>query len=127
MMSRVKSFLTRRLKSFKYAFNGIKFVFKTQINFKIHLFAALVAIVLGFWLKINYYEWLILIIIIFFVLIAETFNTIVEKIMDYINPNFDEKIGIIKDLAAAAVLIAAILSIIVGLVIFLPKILKIIF
>ncbi len=126
-MSRVKSFLARRMKSFKYAFNGLNFVFKTQINFKIHLVAAIFAIVSGIWLKINYFEWLILIIVIFFVLIAETFNTVVEKIMDYINPDFDEKIGIIKDLAAAAVLLAAILSIIVGLIIFLPKLLQLIF
>ena len=126
-MSRVKSFLARRMKSFKYAFNGLNFVFKTQINFKIHLVAAIFAIASGIWLKINYFEWLILIIVIFFVLIAETFNTVVEKIMDYINPDFDEKIGIIKDLAAAAVLLAAILSIIVGLIIFLPKLLQLIF
>ncbi len=121
-MSRVKSFLTRRMKSFKYAFNGLIIVFKTQTNFKIHIIAALSAIAMGIWLKISYCEWLILTIIIFFVLIAETFNTIIEKIMDYINPNYDKKIGIIKDLAAAAVLLAAILSLVIGAIIFLPKI-----
>ncbi len=125
-MYRVKSFLNRRMKSFKYAINGLKFIFTTQTNFKIHLTAAAITIALGLYLNINLIEWSILALTIFLVLILETINTVIEQIMDYISPQFDKKIGLIKDIAAAAVLLSAIMAVIIGFIIFLPKILNLI-
>ncbi len=121
-MSRLKSFLIRRIKSFSYAINGLKFIIKTQVNFIIHLIAATTAVILGIILRINTCEWAILTLTIGLVLFAETVNTVIEQIMDFVSPEFNKKVGLIKDLAAGAVLVTAIISVIVGMIIFLPKI-----
>ena len=124
-MSRVKSFLIRRIKSFKYAINGLKYVVNTQTNFKIHLTAAAISIALAAILKISTLEWISLTMTIFFVLICETINTVIEQIMDYLSPNFDKRVGLIKDIAAAAVLLSAIMAVVVGTIIFLPKLIAV--
>ncbi len=123
-MSRLKYFLIRRAKSFKYAAKGLVFIFKTQPNFVIHTIAGALAVAMGFYFEISRSQWLVLVLTIGFVMFAESVNTAIEKICDRISPEFDREIGLIKDVAAASVLIAAISAIVVGLIIFLPQIAK---
>ena len=110
-----------RLKSFGYAMNGIREVIKSEMNMRIHLAASLLVIIMGLIFSINWIEWIFIIICIVLVLSAEIANTIVERYLDTFYPEFNPKVGIIKDMAAAAVLILALGSLIVGLIIFLPK------
>ena len=107
--------------SFKYAFEGIKLTLKNEPNFKIQLFLAVLSIILGFFFKITKTEWLILTTVIFMVLLLELINSSIEALVDMISPERNEKAKIAKDTAAGAVLIASILSLIIGAIIFLPK------
>ena len=116
--------IKRRIKSFKYAFQGLFYVVKTQTNMLLHLLATIVVIAAGFFYKISTTEWLFLILSIALVLVSEIVNTAIEEIVNFISPNYHKKAGLIKDLGAAFVLLAAIFSIIIGLIIFLPKILE---
>ncbi len=113
--------------SFKYSINGVKYVFTTQRNIIIQLIFGILAVILGFVFKISLFEWLILSITIFLVLFAEFMNTAIETTVDLITEEYNEKAKIIKDVAAGAVLITAVNSIIVGLIIFLERIIKLIF
>ncbi|NVN96189.1 MAG: diacylglycerol kinase family protein [Bacteroidetes bacterium] len=120
-----KSFqLKNRLKSFIYAFKGVKFVFLSQHNMWIHIVLAFIAVTLGFVLGINIFEWVAVIFSIGFVLSMEIFNSAIETLVDLTSPNYNEKAGKIKDMAAGAVLISAITTAIIGAIIFIPKILN---
>lgn len=111
-----------RIRSFGYAFAGLKRFFLTEHNVWIHSVAAILAIILGFLLKISALEWVGVLFVMGLVLVAEAFNTCIEKIMDRVVPGQDEIVKYVKDLAAGAVLIAAIIAAIIGVIIFLPKI-----
>ena len=87
---------------------------------------AFAAILLGFIFKISHTEWIGFCICIALVLSLELINTSIEKTIDLLHPDFNERAGEIKDMAAAAVLVAAIISVIIGLIIFIPKILELI-
>lgn len=113
--------MKNRLKSFGYALNGLREVVKSEMNMRIHLLAAFAVIIMSLVYSINWVEWMFVIICIVLVLSAEIANTIVERYLDTFHPEFNPKVGIIKDMAAAAVLILALGSLIVGLIIFLPK------
>jgi len=115
-----------RLKSFSYAFNGIKYAILTQHNFYIHIFLTTIAILLGFLLKINNNEWIAIIIVIGLVISAEIFNTAIEEIVNLVSPEKNKKAGIIKDLAAGAVLTLATVALITGIIIFLPKLIALV-
>lgn len=108
--------------SFSYAWDGLKAVFRTEHNTWIHLALTFVAIILGFILKISKGEFLAIIIAMTMVWVAEIFNTAIEKTMDFISKEKHPQIKLVKDLAAAAVLITAISAVIVGAIIFIPKI-----
>lgn len=112
----------RLMRSFKYAFTGIKYVLKTQPNMKVHSVVGLIAIAGGFFFHISESEWLALVIVIGFVLILEVVNTAVETLVDLYTEEFHYLAKISKDTAAGAVLLMALVSIVVGLIIFLPKI-----
>ena len=99
---------------------------KNEHNSRIHFLAAIIAITMGIILKINTYEWSLLIIVIGIVFLTELLNSSLETLADAVNPEWNEKIRKVKDYAAAAVLISAIISIIVGAFIFIPKILELI-
>lgn len=118
-----KTQIERRLKSFNYAFKGLAFVVRTQTNMQIHLIATAIVIVAGIFFKINSTQWLFIILAIALVLISEIINTAIEEIVNFISPEHNKKAGLIKDLGAAFVLLAAIFSVIVGIIIFAPKIL----
>ncbi len=109
--------------SLKNAINGILYIIKNGKNIKIQLVFAILAIIAGVVLKINSIEFLILILTIFFVLVSEFMNTAIENLSDLYTTEYNEKIKIIKDVGAGAVTLAAMASICVGLIMFLPKIL----
>jgi diacylglycerol kinase len=111
------------LKSFAFAWNGLKVCFETETNFKIHLFFAAITILLGINFHLSQTEWLIVAICITVVLITEMLNTAIEKLCDVVEPEFHQGIKQVKDIAAAAVLVAAFMSTVIGVIIFLPKIL----
>jgi len=112
--------ISERIKSFSYAFKGLAAMMHNQHNFYIHITLTLIALVLAYILDITKTELLFIIVAIGMVLSAEVFNTAIEKLTDLVQPNHDPKAGIIKDLAAAAVLITAICALIIGLIIFTP-------
>lgn len=114
--------ITKRLLSFKFASEGIVHLIKTQHNAWIHLVALVTATILGFYYTISSMEWCILIICFGLVLSAEAFNSAIETLADKVEPNLDPKIKTTKDLAAGAVLLTAIASLIIGGIIFIPKI-----
>lgn len=116
--------LTKRLKSFVYAINGIKTLVKEEHNSWIHLLAAGIVIIGANYFKLNTFEWVAIIISIGVVFTAELVNTAIENIANFLTTENNNKIKIIKDLSAAAVLISALMSLIIGAIIFLPKILK---
>lgn len=109
-------------KSFSYAINGLRRSIKTELNFKIHLSAAVFVVVAGWCFDISTLEWLALVICIGSVLAAELINTAIEALVNLVSPDFNVKAGVVKDIAAAAVLVSAIMSLVVGLIIFVPKI-----
>ena len=115
-----------RLRSFVYAIKGIKLAFITQHNFQIHICLAIVALLLGLLLKISLLEWVSIIIVIGIVLTTELLNTAIELLVDHVSPERNKTAGIIKDLAAGAVLLSAIAALLVGAIIFLPKIINLI-
>lgn len=109
------------LKSFGYAFNGLKVVLSSQQNFWIHLIVVCIVVIVGVSSGLTTNEWCIITISIFMVLALEVVNTAIEILVDFISPGFHEQAGIVKDIAAAAVLLSAIGAVIVGLIIFLPR------
>lgn len=114
--------MKRLLLSFGYALAGIKAVVRTEKNMQIHLFVAVLVIVLGFIFHISVSEWLAVIICIGLVFSAETMNTAIEKLVDLVSPERKPQAGNIKDIAAGGVFLAAMISVVVGIVIFLPKV-----
>jgi len=125
-MNSDKFSLKTRLGSFKFAFHGLWLLVKNEHNSRIHFLAAIIAITMGIILKIDPYEWSLLIIVIGIVFLTELLNSSLETLADFVNPEWNEKIRNVKDYAATAVLISAIISIIVGAFIFIPKILDLI-
>lgn len=110
------------VKSFKYAFQGLRTAINNEPNFRIQIFLALLAMLAGALLKLSLLEWLFLTFTIFFVLILELLNTVLENVVNIASPEINPYAKIAKDVSAAGVLMAAILSIIVGIILFLPKI-----
>jgi len=118
----ILEYIKGRLKSFKYAFKGLFYTISTQKNMLIHLIATVLVIIAGFYFKVTITEWLILILTIIYVISAEFINTAIEEIVNFVSPNFHPLAGRIKDIAAAVVLFSAIFAVIVGAIIFIPKI-----
>ena len=120
-MKQSKFSIVKRLLSFKFAFQGVKLLFKEEHNSWIHLLLTVIAIILGVWLKISVLEWVLIVFCIGFVFVAEIINSAIENVCDFISPEKHSMIKRIKDLSAAAVLFSAVTSLIVGSLIFLPK------
>ena len=112
------------IEAWKNAFSCIAHGFKTQRNLKIQLVAGIVVIILGIILKISNAEWAVLMLSVFLVLGTEMMNTAVEAAVDLCTEEYHEKAKIAKDVAAGAVLMVAIISLICGLIIFIPKIIN---
>lgn len=120
----MRQYLFGRLKSFIPAIQGIFQLVKYEKNAAIHTVATILVVVFSFVFQINIYEWLFVLLAISLVWITELINTSIEKITDLIQPNLHPTAKIIKDFSAGAVLIAAIFSIVVAILIFIPKIIN---
>ena len=114
----------RLTNSFKYAFEGIVQAYIGEQNLKIHTVIACLVILFGFILKISYVEWLVCLILIGLVLMAEFFNTSIEYLVDLASPEVHPLAKATKDTASAGVLMMAIISAIIGLIIFVPKLIS---
>lgn len=110
------------INSFKYAFQGLVTSFKTERNMRIHIVIMILVIVAGILFKITALDWIICIILFAIVIAGELFNTAIETLVDMYMPYKNEKAKIAKDVAAGAVFVLAIASAIIGLIIFVPKI-----
>lgn len=114
--------LKQRIKSFSYAFNGLRLLILHEHNARIHAVAAIGAIAMGWYYQIAVYEWIAIIFAIALVVAFEIVNSAIEKLADVVSPHYQPGIKKVKDLAAAAVLVAAIAAFVIGLIIFIPKI-----
>jgi diacylglycerol kinase len=114
--------MKKRIKSFGYAGRGIRVVFGTEPNMKIHIVIAILVIAGGFVFEISISEWISCLLCIGLVVGMEMMNTAVENVVDLASPKLHPLAGKAKDIAAGAVLICAILSVIIGLLIFVPKV-----
>ena len=114
------------IKSFSYAFSGIKFCFKSQLNFRIHSGLTIIVLIFSIVFDISAFEWIAVCFCIAFVITMEMLNTAIEKLCDVVHIEIHPGIKKVKDIAAGAVLIAAFFSLITGIVIFLPKIISLI-
>ncbi|CAN5744633.1 diacylglycerol kinase family protein [soil metagenome] len=110
------------IKSFGYAWDGILYCIKTQLNFRIHFVLLTCVIVTGLLLKVSNIEWLVIILCSILVLTLEMINTALEYVCNLVTNNYNPAVKIIKDVAAGAVLVSAIGSVVIALIIFLPKI-----
>ena len=113
----MKSFFTSRIHSFRHAFRGLFYVLKTQRNAWIHITITAIVFGLGVWFQLTLIEWAIIILTIAMVFMAEFINTAIEAVVDLASPNKHPLAKIGKDVGAAAVLVAAFASILVGLLI----------
>jgi diacylglycerol kinase (ATP) len=108
---------------FQYAFSGLSSFIMNERNARIHFFAAAVAILLGLYVELKSTEWLWIALAICLVFAAELFNSALEKLADRISQERDPRIKAAKDMAAASVLICSIFALVVGIIIFAPKLL----
>lgn len=121
-MSNKKFSIYERRKSFAFAFEGLKTFFTTQHNAWIHTFGALAAICAGFYFDLSSNEWCWISLAIALVFISEIFNTAIEFLSDVVSPQIHPQIKKVKDVSAAGVLIAAIAALIIGSLIFVPRV-----
>lgn len=114
------SYLKKRVRSFGYAFAGIFAFVRSEPHALLHFIATIIVVAAGCCLHVTGMQWIALLTVIGMVWITEMFNTVLEKVMDHVAPDYHPRVKWIKDVAAGAVLIAAIIALIVGLIIFLP-------
>lgn len=105
-------------KSFLNAFRGVFLMLKSERNFQLEVLAFFINIILIFYFQLSNIDTILILIVSFGVLSAEIFNTAIEKICDFIQPEFDKRIGFIKDISAGAVILMAILSVVVGVLVY---------
>jgi len=118
--------IKRLLKSFKYAISGLVKIFKEEQNLRIQFFLGLITLCFAYLFKIEKIELLLIIFSVGLVILMETINSAVERIADVLKPRINNYIKEIKDITAAAVMIASIISLIIGIMIFYPYIVEII-
>ena len=115
------SFITGRLKSVGFAVKGAFKLITTEHSVMVQFTLAIIMIIAGFYFEIDRYEWMMQILAFGLVLGIESMNTGIEKMADFVHPEFHNRIGFIKDIAAGGVLFAAIAAIAIGLLIYVPK------
>lgn len=118
-----KRFVSGRIKSIGFAVKGVYKLVTTEHSVMVQFSIMILMVIAGFYFHISREEWMLQILAFGLVLAIEGLNTAVEKIADFIHPEFNEKIGFIKDIAAGAVMFAACSAIAIGFIIYLPKIL----
>ncbi|MGB5237336.1 MAG: diacylglycerol kinase family protein [Flavobacteriaceae bacterium] len=117
-----KSFVRNRIRGIGIAFRGAFLLVKTESSIQIQVVIAALVTAAGFYFEITAIEWILQILAIALVLGVEGLNTAIEKMSDYTQPEFDDKIGFIKDVSAGAVMWVSMAAVIVGLIIYIPKI-----
>lgn len=115
-------FLKGRLRSFKFALKGTWLLITTEDSIKAQLFVAILITILGLYFNISNTEWMFQFLAIGLVLVAESLNTALEKLADFVHPEYHKKIGFIKDIAAGAASFAAFTSLIIAGIIYISKI-----
>jgi diacylglycerol kinase (ATP) len=115
------TFFTGRLKSLKFALKGAIKLISTEHSVMVQFSLSIALIIAGFYFNISTTEWMFQTLAIGMVLSIEGLNTAVEKVADFIHPDYSQRIGFIKDIAAGAVFFAAMAAITIGLIIYLPK------
>jgi len=119
-----EKFLKNRLKSLSYAAKGFWLLVSSENSIKVQIVISVIMTIVGFLMKISATEWMFQLLAIGLILVAESLNTAIERMADFIHPDFHKKIGIIKDISAGAAFFAAIIAIIIGLIIYVPKIIS---
>lgn len=114
------SYLKKRVRSFGFAITGIITFIRSEPHALLHFIATIIAVGAGFYYHINTMQWIAILTVITIVWITEMLNTVLEKVMDHISPDYHPRVKWIKDVAAGAVLLAALLALIVGAIIFIP-------
>ncbi len=115
------TFLGMRLKGFGYAFKGAFLLLRHEASIQVQTAIAILMTVAGFYFEISSTEWMFQIVSIGLVLSVEGLNTAAEEIADFVHPDFHNKIGFIKDVAAGAVFFSAVTAVIIGCIIYIPK------
>ena len=123
MNSSDNGFVKGRLKSLRFAFRGMLILIRSEHSVMVQLGIGILVSVIGFLVGLSATEWILQTLCIGLILAAEGMNTAVEKLCDFVNPGPDPKIGRVKDIAAGGVGFAAVTAIIVGLIIYVPKVL----
>lgn len=118
----LKQWTLNRIRSFQHAFRGIQSTWRSEFHFRFHVLIALLALGLGFLFELKNWEWCVVLICIGAVMSFECANAALEKLCDHINPEIHPTIKMVKDMAAAGVLISSITALICGLIIFVPHI-----
>lgn len=121
-MTKRESFLVNRIKSIGFACKGAVLLLKTEASIQLQFVIAILVVFAGFYFDISTTEWMLQIFAIGLIMSVEGINTTIEHIADFIHPEHHQKIGFIKDVAAGAVFISAIAAIIIGLIIYIPKV-----
>ncbi len=121
-MSKHTSFINNRIRSIGYAFKGAYYLITTEASLKVQFCIGIIMTIAGFYFDISATEWIVQILTIALIMALEGINTAIEEIADFVHPEFDKKIGLIKDIAAGAVFIFALAASVVGCIIYFPKI-----
>ena len=114
-------FLKGRLRSLKFAVRGAWLLITTEHSIMVQFSLGVLVSILGFFMNLSPTEWMFQLLAIGMILVAESLNTGIEKLCDFIHPDYHQKIGFIKDISAGAAAFAAIIAVIIGLIIYLPK------
>ena len=120
-MNLERNFFLNRIKSVKYAAKGFWILITSEKSIIAQVLIAIIMTIIGFLMNISATEWLFQITAISIVLVAESLNTAIEKMADFIHPEYHQRIGFIKDISAGAAFFAAIFAVIIGLIIYIPK------
>lgn len=114
--------IIKRFQSFKCAFNGLKILVREEHNFRIHVAITVIILTFSFILKIEKIEWFAILFSIAIVFVVEILNTSIENLSDFVSPQYNHQIKRIKDLSATAVFICSFVALLIGSIIFIPKI-----
>lgn len=120
MLMQTGRYLQQRLRSFKYAFQGISAFLRSEPHARIHAAATVLVVAAGFYYRLSGNQWIAILIVTGMVWITEMLNTVIEKIMDHLAPEYHPRVKWIKDVAAGAVLISALVAVVIGAIIFIP-------
>ncbi|MDX5583327.1 MAG: diacylglycerol kinase family protein [Aureibaculum sp.] len=115
------NFFKGRIRSLTFAIRGAWLLIKTEHSIMVQVGIAIIMTVVGFIMELSSIEWMFQVLAIGLVLVAESLNTGLEKLSDFVHPDYNDRIGFIKDISAGAATFAAIIAVIIGLIIYLPK------